>query len=388
MNPEIIKELSAIGLKVVSKKSPDSNLYAKIRARSNPRAWYIPLINRRVSISGLALFQPLLLSAVVIKAAVIFLISIGLKRLWVRDTLFIEGHCRLSTFFPSVKNPVYAFFTGTESPHRKMAVQVMDEKGKIVGYAKLGSRPAVSSLLKHEAYILNVIEELDLKAAFTPKVLYIGVQLEATLLVTDTLKTSRTKSVTCFTASHRAFLEELKRKTLQSSEPVTSFVNNFSDRIQPLKHRLEFIWQQRLSSALVLLENSGDLDINCCLSHGDFTPWNTFNVDGKLYVFDWEYSEECTSQANDILHYCLNQPTYRNSNADEQLEYLRTVLKADWLGIPRKYYNTYILIYIIGQVLRQLERIAVADNSISDWDGMDQQAMLLDNLIVNKSANL
>ena len=59
---------------------------------------------------------------------------------------------------------------------------------------------------------------------------------------------------------------------------------------------------QTLSAAARELEN---LTIPCGYWHGDFTPWNTRLLGGRLSVFDWESCEPETPWGWDSFHFSV-----------------------------------------------------------------------------------
>lgn len=383
MNNFLMAELHSIRIKKATSLQIEHESYAIIKGRSNPRMWFVPLANSRVTMSGLALFQPLLFSAKLIKFASIVLSSIGLSRLWARNIVNLSTECSLAQFFPSIRNPVYAFFTGTEGPHRKMTVQIMDERGRIAGFAKLSTNPAVEELLHHEAAMLDAVSMLTLQSANIPSLLYIGPNNGATLLVTDTLKTPWSHSITRFTKYHQEFLQELADKTRQASLVVTQIAKELAERLAVLESKLNQEWRLRLHSALEQLTMLGDVDLPGCMSHGDFTPWNTFMAKGKLYVFDWEYAETLAPQPNDLIRFLLNQPRVRNGSPIKKLTYLRNEMRTSSMALAHRAADAAIIIYLLGQVLRQLERIPEETDIIVNWDGMSEQAALLDQLYLD-----
>jgi len=208
---DAMADIATLGVHVHQHPTAGAKPYAVVGGRSNARWWLIPLENRRVAASGLALFQPLLAGARALKSAASLLSVVGLSRLWARHTVFITGEAAL----PGVRSDglSFAYFTGTDSPHRKVAVQIMDGRGRLKGFAKLTRNPQVRELLMHEAATLEHVNGLGLQSAHVPKVLFAGNLGDSTLLVTDTLKTPRTAATTQFTAAHRAFLKELASKT-------------------------------------------------------------------------------------------------------------------------------------------------------------------------------
>ena len=315
------------------------------------------------------------------KAVVGPLSRLGLSSLWVRQKVYITGSPSLSQYFEQVEPLTFAYFTGTDSPHRKLAVQIMDSHGNLKGFAKLSREPAVRALLIHEAKTLKRVEALDLRTAYVPRVLFCGEHGDCTLLVTDTLKTPRTSSTTHFTEAHYAFVQELARKTVESDKtPVAHIAANFRGRADRIEAHLGETWLKRLHAAIRFLESQQAQSLPTSLSHGDFTPWNTFLVNGRLYVFDWEYSEAKLPASNDVIHFLLNQPQMRNLPTQAKLEAATASLLQPWAGIQREAVPAVQIIYLLSQSLRQIERLPDDMKQSDTWDGQEDIAAMFDNL--------
>tara|TARA_R110001583_G_C5668777_1_gene410467 strand:+ start:18 stop:1217 length:1200 start_codon:yes stop_codon:yes gene_type:complete len=387
---EAVIDIESLGLRIAHKPIPGTTPYAVVDGRSNARWWLVPLQSGRVAASGLALFQPLLSSAKLIKLAAVILSLIGLQRLWARQIVYIGGEPSLKECFSAKAGLSYAYFTGTDSPHRKIAVQVMDAQGRLLGFAKLSRNPVVAVLLKHEAAMLQRVQALALNSAHTPRVLFSGQQGGAQLLVTDTLKTAYTHSKTRFTAAHQDFLQELARLTaLPQPLPVTELAAKFAVRVEPVRPRLEHAWCQRLEAAVTTLAAQPlQTLLTVGLSHGDFTPWNTFIVKGRLYVFDWEYAEEALPLSNDIIHFVLNQPNIRNLHSEQKLDTAFKALSAPWTGLATTELSTLVVIYLLTQILRQVERLPSDESHICDLDGAEEQAAMLDILLARNTGTV
>lgn len=383
---EAIADMTSQGLRVCAQPEEGALPYAVIGGRSNARWWLIPLQNRHVAASGLALFQPLLRSARFMKAVVVLLSMLGLSRLWARHKVYISGAPDLGRWFPGATKLSYAYFTGTDSPHRKVAVQIMDFHGKLLGFAKLSRNPAVAALLQHEAAMLRRVQALSLNSAHTPGVLFIGRTGDATLLVTDTLKTGCTRSITTFTAAHRAFLQELAIATNDEvPRKVPELAAEFAARIGCVSSRLDERWRHRLEATTAQLETYKDLVLATGLSHGDFTPWNTFIVQGRLYVFDWEYATEATPFSNDILHFVLNQPENLALSPEQKVAAGFAALTTSWDDEQANNLPVRLMIYLLTQALRQIERLPGNQCQASNWDGAAGQAAMLDLLLASKT---
>lgn len=378
---EAIADLESMGVRVSARPSRGAKTYAVVGGRSNARWWLIPLESGRVAASGLALFQPLLASARHMKTAASILSRVGLSRLWARNKVYLSGEPALAEHFPAGEPLAFAYFTGTDSPHRKVAVQIMDGRGRLKGFAKLTRNPQVRELLMHEAATLKYVNGLGLQTAHVPKVLFAGDLGDSTLLVTDTLKTPRTPTTTQFTAAHRAFVQELAQKTA-AAHPVHAgdIAKDFRTRLDRSRPHLETTWLQRLDAAIAALEAQPTLELHAGLSHGDFTPWNTFMANGRLYVFDWEYAEQARPAGNDIIHFVLNQPQTRSLPARAKIETATASLSQHWTGIQRETIPALLMIYLLTQSLRQIERLPDNMKHSNTWDGAEECASMFDQL--------
>ncbi|KJS28792.1 MAG: hypothetical protein VR64_22895 [Desulfatitalea sp. BRH_c12] len=379
---EAIDDLKSQGLRVMAQPAPGAQAYAIVGGRSNARWWLVPLQNRRVTASGMALFQPLLTSARLMKAAAGLMIRLCMNRLWVRQRLYISGEPSLGQYFPGTVARNYAYFTGTDSPHRKIAVQIMDTQGRLLGFAKLSRNPSVATLLAHEAAMLQRVQKLGLKTAYIPRVLFTGQHGDSSLIVMDTLKTARTSSTTRITAAHKVFLQELARTTaLATPRQAGELAAGLSGRIERVRPMLEDTWYQRLDSAAAALAAQPKLPLSVGMNHGDFTPWNTFLFKGRLYVFDWEYAEDASPPSNDIIHFVLNEPRTRGQSARQKMAAAMSSLAEPWTGTPQQVIPALLIIYLLTQSLRQIERLPEDRRKGSDWDGAKEQAGMLDTLL-------
>jgi hypothetical protein len=378
---DALAEIEALGFRVSDKPSHDSTPYGIIGGRTNQRWWLVPLNDRRLTISGLALFQPVTTSAKLLKSAAVMASNLGLSSVWTRKQVYVSGNSVLEDVFAE-KDLSYAFFTGTDSPHRKVAVQVMDRTGRIRGFAKVSKNASVKPFLNHEANTLNYLNTLDLQTTLIPKVLFCGEIGGVEVLVTDSLKTSRSKTVTALNDAHLAFLRELAEKT---AVPVKasdmSFVADLRKQYVAVSERLTVEWRQRLEKALAVLESSGsNLGVRA-LGHGDFTPWNTFFVDGKLYVFDWEYASDKFSVGYDLIHFGLASSVVKNQTSCDVIDLAKKVLLDSELVLEASTAELYFLGYLCGHTLHYAGREPEVSGEIMSLDGSQDAAFAIDAII-------
>lgn len=389
LNPvfkEAIADIESLGLTVSVHPVAQAIPYAVIGGRSNARWWLVPLENGRVTASGLALFQPLLTSARYMKTMAALLSRLGLSSIWARNKVYIAGESALQQYFSHEKSLSFAYFTGTDSPHRKLAVQVMDSSGNIKGYAKVSTNPAVKTLIQHETTTLNYLQTLQLQTANIPNVLFSGVIGDSYTLVTDTLKTPGTKSVTKLQKMHLNFSLELAKKTADTLpfEP-NWLVNDLQSRFARLQNRLTPEWKARLEKAIAEIEKYKEHLGQPVMAHGDFTPWNTFVAGGKLYVFDWEYAIDKSTAAYDMIHFQLSLPELQKQIISKQIIKVLNSLRR-FSETNQEVAVAYFWAYLCGHTIHYIERESNDLAIVEDWDRQVITGKLIDSLFVGSVA--
>lgn len=336
MNTEsILTGVNCIGNFSLVSTQYNPEIFCLIPSASNPR-WLIPLKNHQLFIASLALYQPSLLRAKVIKRLTILFARLGIADLFVKDRLYFERDDEFVKKIFNKNDLYYAIFTGTEGSHRKVTVQVMDEKGRILGYIKVADSDKIDALLKNEAEILRDLSKLEVEIGLFPEVLYYGSADNVNILVLDTLKSSKSTYSSRLSEKHIEFLAEVFNKTSHKEIlfSESSFFNGLKDRVRRLEdEKLGGAEKGAYQRALDYLERKlGNEKLPFGLCHRDFTPWNTFFHNGKLYVFDWEYSKREYPPLMDVFHFIVQDGIQVRHLKPEKL--IKRVLRhGKWLSV-------------------------------------------------------
>jgi hypothetical protein len=278
----------------------------------------VPLKSRACAAASLALYQPSLTKAKVMKHLAYLLGRVGLTSLWASYELIIiqkgdvEEPCGLPALAKELfgQNAVFALFTGTPGYLRKSTIQIMDPTGTILGYCKIGDTPQTKAILQNEANMLSLVRGLSLCNTRTPELLYSGEQVSGDFyLIQSTSKDHLSAAPLIPDDRHLDFLKRLTEQTKSKSfSPESACYRDVFDGLysirgcageelyQEIKSTLE--WASRiLTRAKVML----------CLAHRDFTPWNTFVNEGRLFVFDWEFARPNWTPLTDAFHFILQK---------------------------------------------------------------------------------
>ena len=305
---DIIKKLDFIGEFTTNnvKFHRKIETFRILPSKINPR-WIIPLKDRNLIISSLAIYQPSTLRARIIKRIAILIARCGFSKIAIRNRIYYHRNDDFMKRIFQKDNLHYAIFTGTEGCHRKITVQVMDRLGSILGYVKISDNKKVNKLLKNEAAMLRDLLKLEVKNGLFPEVLYQGNVNGKTILVLDTHKSINSKFSSRLSDSYIPFLAEVFQKTAKSMVfKKSDYAIGLKKRMTLLNNSLTGIWRDRLEKAIDYLDQGiGNVTLPFGLCHRDFTPWNTFFHNSKLYVFDWEYAKRNYPPLIDIFHFII-----------------------------------------------------------------------------------
>ncbi|SMH40666.1 phosphotransferase family protein [Mesorhizobium australicum] len=353
----------------MAEPAPNGMMYGVFRARSNDRYWLAPLSPRGATRAGLEMFQPVTSVATLAKQAALLSIGLRVDSFWARQRIRLSGLPRLNVIFCKPVAAV-AYFTGTEGPHRKTAIQFMTHAGDILGYGKLTRSDEVAHYLVAEASTLDRVAQMRLKSAGIPRKLGQGVLGGATWIVTDSRRGRATRVDCSLGAAHVDFLRELAVGTGRSGS--TEIVAALLDRASA---QADATWSRRFlrGSALARAWRDG---IETCFAHGDFTPWNCFIDAEGLYVFDWEYACEGYPVGFDLVRFLLAHPAQVEPREENEavLAQLVGVHFAGDMARAERHYLLSLLVHAAFYQERQLRVGAPSDR----WSDADRYARLVD----------
>ncbi len=347
-----IKSISDLKKKAQSHNFGHFRTYALVPSFDEVR-WIIPFSSGRIIANSLSIYLPSLISARIKKRFAVFLSRIGLKQLWTPHRIFIatktsgtleKKNDDLTNNLKKIlkKDDIkLSLFTGTPGYYQKTTVQIMDGKGSIIAYAKIAEQPQTKAVLENEALILNKLKALNLKSGSVPEVLYYGNAGNKTLLVQSAVEKPSFYSTHKLTQAHIDFLTEIFSKTAKKQLFKESrHLSEFKEQIKQFQGTIPDKWEHILSKSLAIIsDNLSNEYIPLGLGHKDFTPWNTLNNKGNLFVIDWEMAQDNVIPFYDIFHFYVQQAIVSENAHLEKL--LKKLLLINTLSTEiYKSYNT------------------------------------------------
>jgi hypothetical protein len=351
-----------------SRQDGSSPVYAAVRSKSGRRL-LIPMADRRASSAAVRASNP---QKVVARLATRLLatgLRVGLAQPFLRsrwsfvhDDGSLHGsavpsalHEHLSKVF-GVERVLTAISMGTPGRHQKPVIQVMTPDGRILGYVKVGWNQATIPLVQRDEAKLRELAAVRFSTAMTPRVLHAGWWNGCYLLFELPPMEKWTRAPRHPAARHLTFLLELHQTGPgPRGERVERWVRRIGERLKDLREQGMLYQAHGIEWALeTCLGRAAGWELPLGPRHGDFTPWNTARVGDRLFVFDWEYSEEDSLPGWDLFHFLVqtsvlvrNRPAHSVYASIVQDERYRSLIRAhlDALRVPVEAHEVLFALY-------------------------------------------
>jgi len=194
--------------------------------------------------------------------------------------------------------PVVATLALThQRPNRKPVLQVFDEDGRTLAFAKVGVSQLAARLVTAEAAGLAAVAGADLPHVTAPRVFDFGHWHDMPVLVTSPLPLRRAPRL-----HSEVLLQAMLEVSTLASGDGSGYLAALAARATeggPLADR----WQE-VCAELTAKRDVRELRFGAW--HGDFTEWNCARSGNQLAVWDWERFATPAPVGFDRLHYLLN----------------------------------------------------------------------------------
>lgn len=264
------------------------------------------LLEKSNIITSLALYQSSSLKGDLIKKTIPFLSLFDTTKIYI-DKGF---DCFISSYFDCKCKLSFSFFEGTPGIHQKMVFQV-SYKDKIFGYGKISDKSEIYDLFLNEKNNLDFLNKLNIGCI--PQIIFCGKYDNKYLLLQTTDKTVKYLNVKKMKKNHYDFLNSLYLNTrVKKNFFKTVFYKNLNNislvfqKYEREKNNRDLsnyigVLLKKIDFICSYFENEKETYWYFC--HRDFTPWNSFINNNKLFVFDWEYSTREYPPLIDFFHF-------------------------------------------------------------------------------------
>ena len=186
----------------------------------------------------------------------------------------------------------FILYTGAYGIYQKWTAQIMDANGSVVAFAKIGTSRKAIKRLENETRTLEKLRHYTFSRVSFPEVRsYTGDNLNLGAILIQSPADPRYKIIyRKLNSSHLKALIDLALQTTKTVNDVhvSARLKQAGAAITNIQPGSKNIINQTLASIKQRIE---DNNIPVSLSHGDFSPWNSFFADdGQMFLIDWELS--------------------------------------------------------------------------------------------------
>lgn len=201
---------------------------------------------------------------------------------------------------------VLSVHIGPARANRKPVLQVLDKRGRTLGFVKIGVNDLTRRLVRAEANALSRLATAPLSTVVAPRVLHHSTWRSHEVLVQSALpvwRPRRRPSPERITQAMREVAEigNVDRAQLGDS----AFTARLSARIDALPTDRPGSDLRRLWADVLARAADESLSFGGC--HGDWAPWNMAHLAEHLLVWDWERFSPNVPIGFDAVHYRLQR---------------------------------------------------------------------------------
>ncbi|MBR3133117.1 MAG: hypothetical protein IKG42_03485 [Clostridia bacterium] len=307
------------------------------------KEWLIPLEKMKMA---LCLYQPSSCKGKTLKAFLPFVLKIPVLRniiLKIFDFQIVDYQLDNNLLECISKNLKiqsfkYSIFKGTPGKHQKTTIQIYDNNN-ILAYCKISEDINVFELFRHEEKVLKYLEKC--KIYNVPRCLYCGIVGNYYVFIQSTEKTLKSFSSNKLDSNKIQFIRNMCNKTSKEmcgdKSEYYYMLQSFQNDIEVLKNYDILKEYVSFLKDLILRIEERVENINIfCVYHGDFTPWNIFEENGKIFLFDFEYASFEYPAYLDIFHFftqdCIYSKRYEYDEIyTRYLSFLKPILMSEKL---------------------------------------------------------
>jgi thymidylate kinase len=214
----------------------------------------------------------------------------------------------------------FSIFSGTMGPNRKIILAFADGD-RISHFYKIALNDRSKQNIYNEYNTLKRLNASGLEGFKTPEV----VSVNDTTIRLSNIRPAHVSSQHSFNERHALFLNHLYELSIAQRKLIDlPFLSEACQQLARIKRHPKLgstPFAASLYSKLNQLYNSLIIEnpsIPVGLNHGDFTRWNCYQDEERIYVYDWELSKDNMPLLYDLFHYVIQGSVYAG-NANHEL---------------------------------------------------------------------
>lgn len=277
----------------------------------------------------------------------------------------------------------FSIFTGTIGPNRKCIIELGD--GKVTKqFIKIPIGETAANLVANENKILNLLRHFQFSTLHYPDFSnkdFIDVQ--------SNIKPKKHFTSPSWTSNHTQTITSLYELQVNKIDlNTTDFFTNAQQQIKAARQNPYFksvVHAEMVCSEINLVIQQllkMNIMVPTGFMHGDFTPWNMYETQNAISLYDWEMSKTNMPLLFDLFHYVIQKGVLIQHYNSSQIEHiLKEVLnqpevkqlielhKID-VDLHLKLYLIYIVSYYLNVYSKQPSLHVQVEWLMQNWLNM------------------
>lgn len=219
-------------------------------------------------------------------------------------TIHFRKDLEIKEYLKGLPYDNYSIFTGTVGVNRKILIET-NKDNKTNAFIKMPISNASKKLVNNEIQTLEDLNTHTFESFGFPKTLKNRCEKIGVL---ENIKPKKTTTKVLFKGIHAKVLDEIYLKTINHRKlKETFFIEKIKENLDKIdgENCLKFSKkiQENLNSLFAQLNLEAEIPMS--KTHGDFTPWNMYVNQDKLFIYDWELSLKEAPLLFDLFHFIL-----------------------------------------------------------------------------------
>jgi hypothetical protein len=209
-----------------------------------------------------------------------------------------------------------AVILGPPRLNRKPVLQLLDRRGRVIGYAKAAWNQLTRRLVRNEALTLMALMRAAPANFVAPRLLHHGRWGELELIVTSALAPATGGHRAGTMAPPIAAIHEIARQPGVTTALLSGsgYWAGVEARLAERRRVLAGEADPLAPLAAFLVERHGDMPLRFGGWHGDLTPWNLSVHRRSIHLWDWERAALPVPLGLDLAHFVYQQTARKGHN--------------------------------------------------------------------------
>lgn len=324
------------------------------------KIWVFPTRNIKTAI---CIYQPSSTKGIVLKKIIPLLVKIGMCSIFKKfglEEIDYDLSNEIKEYLFSIYGSdhiQFSVFYGTPGTQQKTTIQIFNGDS-ILGYCKITESIELYEVFQKEDKILKYLAEKNVSNVPISKGCN-DINGKIFVFVQSTNKLLNSTEHHSLGTLELEFLKVLYEKTVQN---ITFYQSDFFSSISFLRDNIQLLVKYGFSAkvfekSISIITSHYKSKYTYSVIHRDFTPWNMYCSESKLYVFDFEYAKYTYPPYIDIVHYLSQTNIFEkkmdpNNNVEKilgEMEKIKSQIAVDNVDV-------LIISYLIDIISLYIER--------------------------------